>query len=81
MRRTTRRGHKMVSYEMLAEAVHSLKNIFYVSRKYFHAVPGADAGQVWLGAPDAPADNARQEPAVVLLGVDHQWTPGVALDM
>jgi len=46
-----------------------------------HRDSGADAGQVGLGAPDAPADNARQEPAVVLFRMDHQGTPGIALDM
>ena len=58
-----------------------MKNILNVFKKYFSSLPGADAGQVGLGAPDAPADNARQEPAVVLFRVDHQGTPGVALDM
>ena len=52
-----------------------------VFEKYFSSLPGTDAGQVGLGAPDAPADNARQEPAVVLFRMDHQGTAGVALDM
>ena len=39
---------------------------------------GADAGQVGLGAPDAPADDPAQEPAAVL-APHHQRPPGVAL--
>ena len=40
--------------------------------------PGADAGQVGLGAPDAPADDTAEEPAAIL-SPDDQRTAGVAL--
>ena len=41
--------------------------------------PGADPGEVGLGAPDAPADDAGQEPPVILLAMDHQGASGVTL--
>ena len=42
--------------------------------------PGADAGQVGLGAPDAPADDAPEEPAAVF-PLDDQRPSGVALKL
>ena len=66
----------------------AFKNFLVIRRKvwqYFSIIcldtlPGADPGQVGLGTPDAPADDPGQEPAVVLLAVDHQGPSGVALE-
>ena len=44
-----------------------------------YMLPGADPGEVRLGTPDAPADDAGQEPAVILFAVDHQGPSRVAL--
>ena len=61
------------------------ENFLEIKRKvcqYFcsmYMLPGADPGQVGLGTPDAPADDAGQEPAVVLLAMDHQGPSRVAL--
>ena len=43
-------------------------------------LPGADPGEVGLCTSDAPADDAGQEPAVVLFAVNHQGPSGVALE-
>ena len=42
--------------------------------------PGADARQVGLGAPDAPADDSAEEPAAVF-PPDDQRPAGVALKL
>ncbi len=44
-----------------------------------HGYPCADAREIRLSAPNAPADDAPEEPAAVA-SLHHQWAAGVALE-
>ena len=58
----------------------AFENFLSIKRKVCMAMsPGADPGEVGLGTPDAAADDAGQEPAIVLLAVNHQGPSGVTL--
>ena len=58
----------------------AFENFLSIKRKVCMAMsPGAHPGEVGLCTPDAPADDTGQEPAIVLLAVNHQGPSGVAL--
>ena len=73
--------HKiLLQYANMIYAAAAFENFLSIKRKVCMAMlPGADPGEVGLCTPDAPADDAGQEPAVVLLAVNHQGPSGVTL--
>ena len=48
-------------------------------RKIFCNVPSADTRKVRLRTPNAPTDNARQEPTIVFFGVNNQGSTRITL--